>query len=80
MPNRRNMNKDATAESPSDSVTLGPNLNDEPFSLKTMPNRRNLNKDGTTESPNDSVTVGSNLNDDNPVELRETYVKPGRYQ
>jgi hypothetical protein len=74
------MNKDATAESPSDSVTLGPKLNGEPLSVKTMPNRRNLNKDGTTESPSDSVTVGSNTNDDNPVELRETYVKPGWYQ
>ncbi|KAJ9497577.1 hypothetical protein H2202_007001 [Exophiala xenobiotica] len=72
------MNKDVTAESPRDSVTVaGSNFNGEAFSVKTMSNRRNLNKDGTTESPSDSVTVGSNTNDDNPVELRETYVKPG---
>ncbi|KAK5264992.1 hypothetical protein LTR96_009791 [Exophiala xenobiotica] len=78
MPNRCNMNKGVTAESPRDSVTVaGSNFNGEPFSVKTMPNRRNLNKDGTTESPRDTVTVGSNTNDDNPVELRETYVKPG---
>ena len=71
------MNKDATAESPRDSVTVGSNLNDEPSSAKNIPNRHNMNKDATAESPRDGVSVGSNLNDDTLVELRETYVKPG---
>ncbi|KIW59781.1 hypothetical protein PV05_00048 [Exophiala xenobiotica] len=77
MPNRSNMNKDATTELPRDSMTLGSNPNDEPFSARNIPNRHNMNKDATAESPSDSVTVGSNLNDDTLVELRETYVKPG---
>lgn len=71
------MNKDATTELPRDSMTLGSNPNDEPFSARNIPNRHNMNKDATAESPSDSVTVGSNLNDDTLVELRETYVKPG---